>query len=233
MADDIKLDRTWVEHGFFKLDAQNNRLTHTRRIRDALDPNLEIAGYPMVENVYQHTKFWRKKSATPWAMAQYVAHIPLEVPVLSLGVSVEKNNEAMNDTWDWLRLVELTGDRLAKTLDGIASEAKRPVYITIAAHHEGSDEKETTCYTVPVPAVAEPDAAGHWFRRHVGRAKPDDVMEQLRKFMTPKRQNWWVDTYFACYFSPEEVGEMTITAAALHLQRFDPLRTLVARAPDV
>ncbi len=173
------LSAAWLQEGPFDLGGPDPRHTTMISIKETLSDalrlppdGLRIAFYPPGPQ-FKHTYWWRE-GGRDYAEAQFVAAIAKEVPVLSLGVSIEKGFEAGvpgrpeqvmdRAVWDWPRLVSALPEILSVDVPGVAAKLAAPISVRV---HTGIDVAGEPKRWWRVKAFTF--FQDHWWHRHGGR----------------------------------------------------------------
>lgn len=236
------LSDAWLLEGHFDLGRQDPHRTSMISIKENLcealglpADGLRIAFFPTGPQ-FKHTYWWREGSHD-YAEAQFVAAIAKEVPVLSLGVSVEKGVESgaprrpeqvMNrSVWDWPRLIQALPEIVAVDVPALAASLAAPISLRVRTGIDVEGESRRWWSGRAFSFLED-----HWCDRHAGRVRVDAeaIVDHVKEL--DQRLDRWGIVHVVRDFAPKEVDGMTPATAAAILLEFDRIRRrLTSRAP--
>jgi hypothetical protein len=226
----VELQASWLLKGYFQVGDQMQEVRDSLAVKLGLPPpSLHIAFYP-AGPTWKHTYWWRE-GEVDYAEAQFFAQIPEDYPVLSVGVSVEKGLEepdaapaARRDrwlmnrrTWDWPRLRSRIDELLKADVPACALQLARPFELRFYSRQYAQGEATTANERSAFVFVE-----GAWFQRRLGKVSEAAIAERLSAL--DAQRDWWVNAYFGCDLSPEEVQGIKPDALADILWRCSAIR---------
>jgi hypothetical protein len=216
----------WVVQGHFALTSVPEAERCSRTLGESLSKlegrALERRQFPTGAS-WRTTLYWGDEAA-PNVGAQYVAHIFEELPMLLLGVSVEKGLDAKDATaemrlrphWDWHHLRKMSAATLARHVSAVAAMSKRDVFVHARARDLAAESWSARSW------VFDYKSRG-WTARSVGRASAGEIVDHVAEMHGRKHE--WVNVLVGHVLSPQEASELTLVRAARTLHRFAALRS--------